>query len=1261
MNAISISTRFWIIAPAALVLMSLGVSAREPVLRVLQDSPSTTNCLRNAGFEQTSNGVFQHWQMAPNGGQVAAGSGREGSTALMGENLKNEGWFGANQTVTLNQTQATPILISGWSKAEKVGGASDTGYSLYADLTYADGTPLWGQTANFRCGTHDWEQRRFVITPSKAVKSLTLHCLFRGHSGRVWFDDIAVSTLTSTLNLSLYQGALFQPPYSKPVPTTAAPRTLATADGLELAMYDQVVDDVKIDGHSRASSSPAGLMVRDVALNSGFHDLPGGTCSELGLAVNTRTTSQKDHLVVEGEIRDTTGKDRAVTLVFALPLDAVGWQWGRDLLHTETIQNTGDYVNQFGVPCGATSTMSLYPMACVWTGGAGLALGIDMGRPAQYRVGYHAGLRHLYAAYDFGFAPGEGPAAASARFRMVLYRFDPREGFRSAWDKYMRIFPEHFRVRASRQGIWMPFTDVSTVKGWEDFGFRFHEGDNAVPFDDAHDILSFRYTEPMTWWMPMKADTPRTPEDALKTRDRLATEDNAHRRMAQVAQTAAVWDDHNEPAVLFRNEPWCNGAVWSLNPNPFLPVNSSNAPLNGATVYWNDTLREDLYGAKARGHRDGEYLDSLEGYVTADMNYRREHFKHSTVPLVFASDTHQPALFKGLAVYEFTRWLAEDIHRLDKLMFANAVPYRFTFLCPWLDVMGTETDWMREGRWQPVSEDQLCLWRTLSGAKPYLLLMNTDFNRFTFEHVEKYFNRCLLYGFFPSMFSHNASENPYWQNPAWYDRDRPLFKKYLPIIRQVAEAGWQPATIAASSNPGLRMERFGPDASGTFYLTVFNSNTHPQTATISWSANATPSIKDMEALEMVSGASLGEHTNSWVLTIQPESTAVIKLSKPRTTASRAPQAPASLYSRWTNGPSADPGFFPIAVWLQNPSKAAQYRKAGFNLYMGLWKGPTDAQLDTLARAGMRVICEQNATALARLNDPVIAGWMHGDEPDNAQPLPEGKGYGPPIPTATIVADYQRIKAADPSRPVMLNLGQGVAWDNWHGRGVRTRHPEDYPEYVKGCDIASFDVYPVADGSKEISGKLWYVAEGVRRLNGWISQDQMAWNCIECTRISNKERKATPEQVRNEVWMALIHGSKGIIYFVHEWEPRFNESALLSDPAMLAMVTSINQGIHKLAPVLNSPTLSLGATANSENPDLPVAIMLKRHEGKLYLFACALRDGETRVTFTIPKIPAACVAEVLDESRTVAIQNNQFQDRFGPYEVHRYVLDDSEPH
>src|ERR1041384_1021893 len=85
-------------------------------------------------------------------------------------------------------------------------------------------------------------------------------------------------------------------------------------------------------------------------------------------------------------------------------------------------------------------------------------------------------------------------------------------------------------------------------------------------------------------------------------------------------------------------------------------------------------------------------------------------------------------------------------------------------------------------------------------------------------------------------------------------------------------------------------------------------------------------------------------------------------------------------SRWKTGPPSDPNFFPIAVWLQSPKNAARYKAAGINVYVGLWRGPTSEQLDTLKQAGMRLVCSQSAAALSNINNSLIIGWMHGDEP-----------------------------------------------------------------------------------------------------------------------------------------------------------------------------------------------------------------------------------------------------------------------------------------
>ena len=401
-------------------------------------------------------------------------------------------------------------------------------------------------------------------------------------------------------------------------------------------------------------------------------------------------------------------------------------------------------------------------------------------------------------------------------------------------------------------------------------------------------------------------------------------------------------------------------------------------------------------------------------------------------------------------------------------------------------------------------------------------------------------------------------------------------------------------------------------------------------------------------------------------------------------------AEGSAYARWRNGPSADPKFFPIAVWLQVPRKAPDYKAIGINTYVGLWKGPTEEQLAELTRHGMKVVCSQNDVGLKHRNDPTIIGWMHMDEPDNAQPIGKywksvrdikrawpdapdrtleawGK-WGPCVPPKDVAALYTKMKAADPTRPVLLNLGQGVAWDGWHGRN-RSNHPEDYAEYARGADIVSFDVYPMCSQHAATGGKLHLVAHGVSRLRRWTTKEQIVWNALECTPISSPDHRPTPRHVRAEVWMSLIHGSRGIIYFVHVMGPRFIEAGLLADREMSAAVAQINRQIHALAPVLNDPTLEDAVTVKADPPGVsadlagtvgggPVAVMVKKHAGATYLFAVRMEDRPAKATFTLKPAPRAATVEVIDEDRRLPLSRGAFTDDFKPYDVHLYRIADA---
>jgi hypothetical protein len=358
------------------------------------------------------------------------------------------------------------------------------------------------------------------------------------------------------------------------------------------------------------------------------------------------------------------------------------------------------------------------------------------------------------------------------------------------------------------------------------------------------------------------------------------------------------------------------------------------------------------------------------------------------------------------------------------------------------------------------------------------------------------------------------------------------------------------------------------------------------------------------------------------------------------------------YAAWTHGPPSDPNFFPLAVWLQDERNATKYHDAGINTYVALWKGPTAPQLEALKAARMKLVCHQNDFALSRKDDPTIIAWMHGDEPDNAQSK-AGGGYGPPILPEKIVADYKMIHDADPTRPVLLNLGQGVAWDRYVGRGTRTNHPEDYAEYLKGSDIASFDIYPVVHDHADIVGKLWTVPMGVERLRKWGEGKKIVWNCIEASRISNENTKPNASQVRSEVWMSLIHGSTGLIYFVHQFKPKFVEASLLQDADLLAGVTAINKQIQSLAPALNSPTIPGGVAVTNSDAEAPVDAIAKRQGDSTWLFSVAMRSKGAKASFVLKGARGS--AEVLGENRTIPLKDGKFEDDFKSFEVHLYRI------
>jgi hypothetical protein len=357
----------------------------------------------------------------------------------------------------------------------------------------------------------------------------------------------------------------------------------------------------------------------------------------------------------------------------------------------------------------------------------------------------------------------------------------------------------------------------------------------------------------------------------------------------------------------------------------------------------------------------------------------------------------------------------------------------------------------------------------------------------------------------------------------------------------------------------------------------------------------------------------------------------------------------AYFTKWKNGPPSDPAFFPIAVWLQSPPNATRYKTAGINLFVGLYQGPTDAQLSTLKTAGVPTFCDQGGVWNTHLTDSTIWGWLQPDEPDNAQANSSG-GYDPCIATATIISGYNTMVANDSTRPVWLGLGRGVSDTTWVGRGTCSGNTAMYTDYAKGGDILSFDIYPV-NGSIGLEA----VPKGVDNLRQWSGYTKPVVADIEGSQIETANPRPTAAQIKSEVWMAIVHGAAGIQYFCHRFSPTFSETDCIDDSTRATALGGINAQVTALATVLNTQSVGNGVTVSSSVSATPIDTMVKRQGGATYLFAVEMRTGAAKGTFTLRDFPATASAEVIGEGRTIPVANGVFADDFNAYGVHLYKI------
>jgi hypothetical protein len=460
---------------------------------------------------------------------------------------------------------------------------------------------------------------------------------------------------------------------SRPSAPTGA--TIASGDGLAIA-FDRAGGSaaiVKVNGSTVAlSGAPSGFFARDAAGQSAFHSFAGTVMLDerdravlsaearpLALRLQAVVEARNRSIEISGTLNDTAGKDRSVSLYFALPVGGGNWVWWDDTTSPRDTTGGGDFRHVASVGAGANGTMSRYPLCAIADAekGIGLCLAIPMDCPRLYRLAYDADRNILYIAHDFGLCPDVEAFPGKASFRFIIYSFDPTWGFRAAVKKYYDMFPQFFLKKLEAEGLWMAFQKVSSVEDFEDFGFAFKEGTNETKFDDEHGILTFRYTEPQSNWQRMPEEAERTYQGCIGFLEGRAASGD---RMAAATLSSGIFDADGRYRLTVERAPWCDGCVFALNPSPRVKGAVTKANVNYEI---GEAVRR--YADTSRGDLDGEYLDSLEGWSTL-CNFRREHFASAGIPLTFDTLSGKPCILNVFSIYEFAEYISNDVRGRGK-------------------------------------------------------------------------------------------------------------------------------------------------------------------------------------------------------------------------------------------------------------------------------------------------------------------------------------------------------------------------------------------------------------------------------------------------------------------------------------------------------------------------------------------------------------------------------------------------------------------
>lgn len=354
-----------------------------------------------------------------------------------------------------------------------------------------------------------------------------------------------------------------------------------------------------------------------------------------------------------------------------------------------------------------------------------------------------------------------------------------------------------------------------------------------------------------------------------------------------------------------------------------------------------------------------------------------------------------------------------------------------------------------------------------------------------------------------------------------------------------------------------------------------------------------------------------------------------------------------------NAPAALATFFPLAADWQSPTPGnfQKWRDRGINSMVRVpsyCNTPTcniESWTAEANRLGLKMIRQPRSNAALDAQEQNLLAWHIGDEPD----LPSGRGI------AFVQSEYQRLtqvlRSNNFSMPMFANLSGGQILhrdDGCDGPGDDSVSMNCYRDFLAVSDWASFDIYPVNGGDPdkgiEVIGKIF---DRLRRWGG----GKPRFGYVECVSFSgNSMTGPNRDQFRAEIWSSIIHGARGIFYFVAGGcDPCTNEDGM--SPSIVGEMILQNNRITSLAPALQSaidpPYVGIRVSP-------PLEVSWRVWQDRKYFIVLNLSSNAVNGQMEVVGFTPVLDFVVEGENRVVGRSGvRTITDIFGPYEVHIY--------